>query len=193
MRSAALFVILMGAACATPPVGAEPAASPSPSATPSATSDAAKPTSVPTSAKDRDGEAAGTTYIEDLEDTSTSDPYDKRGTANINGTSHPHSQGAKFCFGDEDRNWEYNLGRQYARFRSTIGLDDKSATEAIVRYEIIGDGKTLYSQDVEFGTSQPVDVSVQNVLRLKLVTTLLTKEGRCGDATAWWGEVRVDP
>jgi hypothetical protein len=132
------------------------------------------------------------TYIEDMEYTSTSDPYDTRETADINGRSHIHSQGAQFCFGDKDRKWEYNLGRRYDRFRATVGLDDNSTTEAVVRYEVVGDGRTLYLQDVRFGESFPIDVSAQNVLRLQLVTTLLSEEGSCGSATAQWGEARAE-
>jgi hypothetical protein len=174
--AAVLAVLSTASACAVGPAAEQPAGADK------------SPVSVPGSSA-----GPGSVYIEDFDDTSTSDPYDSRETASINGADHPHSQGAQFCFGDKDRKWEYDLGRKYARFHAVVGLDDDSATETVVRYEVIGDGRVLYSQDVGFGMSLPVDVSVENVLRLRLVTTLLSKEGSCGAATAQWGEVRADP
>lgn len=176
----ATFAAGAAAACSSAPISDQPSAAAG--ATPSS--------SIP--GRSGPDAASGPTYVEDLKYTSTSDPYDTRETANIDGRSYPHSQGARFCFGDKDRKWEYDLGRRYDRFRATIGLEDDSTTEAVVRYEIIGDGRTLYSQDVQFGMSFPVDVSVQNVLRLQMGTTLLSKEGSCGAATAQWGEVRAE-
>lgn len=184
----ALAILLTASACALGPAARPSAAGKSPVSVPT-TSSGPSPSPAPSSPTT----AAEPIYIEDFDVTSTSDPYDSRDTASINGTDYPHSQGARFCSGDTDRKWEYNLGRRYAQFHAVVGLDDRSASETVVRYEVVGDGRTLYSQDVGFGTSMPVDVSVQDVLRLRLVTTLLSEEGTCGNATAQWGEARIDP
>lgn len=133
-----------------------------------------------------------TTYIEELEAAPDSDPYDNRDVAEINGTSYPHSQAAQFCFGSNRRNWAYVLGRSYKKFRATVGLSDNSTEEALVRYEIFADGRRVYLRDASLGSSFPVDVSVEGVLRLRLVTTLLSEVGGCGAATAEWGEVRAE-
>ena len=131
---------------------------------------------------------AGRTYIEDMKYTQEADPYDTRDTANINGQAYPHSQGAKFCPNSE-RNWEYDLGRAYSEFHAIIGLNDYSPSKAVVRYELIADGEIIFSQDVQFGESFAVDRQVEDVLRLQMVTTLLSQT--CRAATAQWGEVYV--
>lgn len=132
------------------------------------------------------------TYIEDLEYAKDTDPYDGREIASIAGEQYSHSQGARFCYGDDDRVWDYNLGKQYDRFRAIVGLDDKSASEATVRFEIFADGRSVFLEDATLGQSYVVDESVSDVLRLRLVTTLLSKEGRCGAATAQWANVRAE-
>ena len=159
---------------------------------PGSTTDASVRSANPVLPSPAPSDPALTTYIEDLRYASTTEPYDTRESANINGVRYSHSQGAEFCSGDDDRVWDYDLGRDYSRFRATIGLDDSSTALALVRYEIVGDGQPLFSRDIRFGTSEPVDVPVQGVLRLRLVTTLLSEEGACGQAIAQWGEVRLE-
>jgi len=123
--------------------------------------------------------------------TTDTDLYDTRGVANINGVVYTNSQGAQFCFGSTQRNWKYDLGRRYGSFLTTIGLNDNSNAKAVVRYEIFADERLLYSKDVSLGKSYSVDVSVKDVLRMRLVSTLLTTEGVCGEATAEWGDARL--
>jgi NPCBM/NEW2 domain len=117
-----------------------------------------------------------TVYIEELPAAAGGESYDTRGVASINGQSYPHSQGAQFCFGSNQRTWEYDLGRDYDTFRATIGLSDDSTTKAVVRYEIFGDDRLIYSKAADFGHSFTVNASDVNVLRLRLVW-LFTDEG----------------
>lgn len=133
-----------------------------------------------------------TAYLDELPYTPDSDPYDTRDTANINGNAYPRSQGARFCFGSNRRNWEYNLGRKYQTFRATLGLDDNSERAAIVRFEVFADGRSIYKQDAHLGQAFPVNAPVNGALRLQLVSTLLSEEGGCGGATAEWGDARVE-
>lgn len=56
------------------------------------------------------------TYIENLPVAGNSDPYDTQGVAEVNGTPYPHSQGAQFCFGSNERKWTYVLDRRYSSF-----------------------------------------------------------------------------
>lgn len=131
------------------------------------------------------------TYIEDLEVTPDSDPYDNRDVAQINGISYTHSQGAQFCFGSNERKWTYVLGRKYSSFQGMIGLSDDSVSTAKIRFEILADGWLVYSKDLQVGQSAALNVPVRNVLHLELDTTLLTQDGGCGGATGEWADIHV--
>ncbi len=133
------------------------------------------------------------TYLEDLEVTRDSDPYDDRGVAQVNGTSYAHSQGAKFCASQYERKWTYILGRKYDRFIGVAGPSDDSTAAARIRFEVVADGRPAFSEELQVGKSATLDVPVGDVLRVDLVTTLLTKEGRCGSlATGEWADVRAE-
>jgi hypothetical protein len=137
--------------------------------------------------------AMTTTYVEDLPVARDSEPYDFRDPANINGETYTHSQGAGFCGGDGDRRWTYNFGRKYDRLKATIGLDDNSPPNARVRYEVLADGKSRYVKTLRLGESKRLDVPVEGVLRVELIsTTLNTKSSDVCGVTAWWGELRAE-
>jgi hypothetical protein len=132
------------------------------------------------------------TYIEDLPYTADSDPYDNRDVAHINGQSYSHSQAAQFCFGSHERKWSYTLARSYTRFRATVGLSDDSAAGSVVKFEILADGHSVFAKEMQRGQAAAIDLPVQNILTVTLVSTLLSDDGGCGRATAEWGEVRVE-
>ena len=176
--------------------GGEPKLSPSSTSLPTSTVVIATPdaTSVAvTSAPDTPlSKAAGlVTYIEDLQYTPDSNPYDNRDIAQINGQSYEHSQAAQFCFGDDQRKWTYVLGRKYASFQGVVGLSDNSTSAATIRFELIADGQTTFSQDLRVGQSAPLDLPVTGVLHLELLTTLLTHDGGCGAASGEWADIRA--
>jgi hypothetical protein len=131
------------------------------------------------------------TYIEDLQVTPDSEPYDNRDLAQINGISYSHSQGAQFCFGSNERKWTYVLGRKYSSFQGTIGLSDNSVSTAEIRFEILADGRLLYSRDLRVGQSAALNVPVTSVLQMELDTTLLTQDGGCGAATGEWADIHA--
>jgi hypothetical protein len=131
------------------------------------------------------------TYIEDLQATPDSEPYDTQGVAQVNGTPYPHSQGAQFCFGSNERKWTYVLGRRYSSFRGIIGLSDNSVSTAKIQFAILADGRPVYSKNLAIGQSAPLSVPVRNVLQLELDTTLLTYDGGCGAATGEWADIRA--
>jgi hypothetical protein len=131
------------------------------------------------------------TYIEDLEPTPDSAPYDNRDIAQINGNSYTHSQAAQFCFGSNERKWTYVLGRKYTSFRGTIGLSDNSVATAKIRFELLADGRPVYSRDLRVGQSARLNVPVRNVLHLELDTTLLTQDGGCGAASGEWANIHA--
>ncbi len=123
--------------------------------------------------------------------TPDSDPYDNRDVAQINGKSYTHSQAAQFCFGSNERKWTYVLGRKYSSFQGTIGLSDNSVSTANIRFEILADGRPVYSKDLQVGQSAALNVPASNVLHLELDTTLLTQDGGCGAATGEWANIHA--
>jgi hypothetical protein len=164
-----------------PPSSSVPSTTPPADGSPSGGSPPAPPASSP----------ALVTYIEDLQPTPDSDPYDNRDVAQINGSSYTHSQGAQFCFGSNERKWTYVLGRKYSSFQGTIGLSDNSVSTAKIRFEILADGRPVYSKDLQVGQSAALNVPVSNVLHLELDTTLLTQDGGCGAATGEWANIHA--
>ena len=131
------------------------------------------------------------TSIEDLQTTTDTEPYDTQGVAEVNGVSYPDSLGAQFCFGSNERMWTYVLERKYSILQGTIGLSDNSTSAAKIRFEVLADGRLVYSKDLQVGQSAALNVSVSNVLQLGLDTILLTQAGGCGQATGEWASVQV--
>ena len=67
----------------------------------------------------------------------------------------------------------YNLAGQYSTFISDVGVDDDSAGQGAVDFQVIGDGKVLFDSGVLTGTSPVahINVSVAGVQQLTLVAT----------------------
>jgi hypothetical protein len=171
------------------PAAVKPASGPASTGSPSApasTGSATAPASPSPSSS-----PALVTYIEDLQATADSEPYDTQGVAQVNGVSYPHSQGAQFCFGSNERKWTYVLGRKYSSLQGTIGLSDNSVSTAKIRFDLLADGRRVYSKDLQVGQSAALNVPVTNVLQLGLNTTLLTQDGGCGAATGEWANIHV--
>ncbi len=131
------------------------------------------------------------TDVEDLQEAADSEPYDTEGVAQVNGVSYPDSLGAQFCFGSNERKWTYVLGRKYSSLQGTIGLSDNSVSAAEIRFQILADGRLVYSKDLQVGQSAALNVPVTNVLQLELDTILLTQAGGCGAATGEWADIQV--
>jgi NPCBM/NEW2 domain len=131
------------------------------------------------------------TDVEDLQEAADSEPYDTEGVAQVNGVSYPDSLGAQFCFGSNERKWTYVLGRKYSSLQGTIGLSDNSVSTAEIRFQILADGRLVYSKDLQVGQSAALNVPVTNVLQLELDTILLTQAGGCGAATGEWADIQV--
>jgi hypothetical protein len=84
---------------------------------------------------------------------------------------------------------DYNLAGAYATFSSDIGIDDDSAGQGSVDFQIIGDGKVLYDSGTVIGSSpvQHVTVSVAGVQQLSLVVTTTTAGDIDYDHADWAG------
>ncbi len=171
------------------PAAVKPASGPASTGSPAAPASTGSP-AAPASPSSS-GSPALVTYIEDLQPTADSEPYDTQGVAQINGVSYPHSQGAQFCFGSNERKWTYVLGRKYSFLQGTIGLSDNSVSTAKIEFDVLADGRLVYSKDLQVGQSAALNVSVANVLQVGLDTTLLTQAGGCGAATGEWANIHV--
>ncbi len=70
---------------------------------------------------------------------------------------------------------EYALGRRYAQLSGAVGIEDSGQadrTRVTTAFQILGDGKVLWSSDAirEPGKTQPFSVDVSKVNNLKIIT-----------------------
>lgn len=74
---------------------------------------------------------------------------------------------------------QYDLGRHYRQFVSTAGLSDDSPSDAVVRMEVLADGRAVWTADLALGKTASIKLDVTGVLRLQLRVT--TIRGGCGN------------
>jgi hypothetical protein len=89
------------------------------------------------------------------------------GTQEINGEA--YTRNLTFnnsCSTTLDKAADYNLGRHYERFQATIGPGDKSTQS--YRFEVWLDDSKAYSGTLRHGQSKNLDLSVRNVLKLRV-------------------------
>jgi hypothetical protein len=156
-------------AAARPPGSVSPAAAPAPAVTTS---------------------AAAATYVDALPTAADSQPYNSQGVAQVNGVSYPHALGAGFC-PDGDLTWIYVLGRKYTTLQGVIGLTDESPSTAVVRFEVLTDGQTVYSKDLQVGQSATLNIPIGNALQLELHSIAMNGDAKCNGAQAEWANVRA--
>lgn len=132
------------------------------------------------------------TYLSDLE------PVEGSGyasAASVSGQAYPHSViTTPSDYSDAlPVDVGYDLGRHYRRVKATVGLTDDAPSNAQVRVEILGDGRSLFSQTVGLGTAAPIDIDVTGVLRLTLSVALLNADDIecCSDTPVAWGDIRA--
>lgn len=62
---------------------------------------------------------------------------------------------------------DINLGRAYTKLTARLGLEDHSAANLSVRFEVFADGRTLYDHSFVLGQSDDMTLNVTGVLRLR--------------------------
>jgi len=82
---------------------------------------------------------------------------------------------------------EYNLGRDWEFFETTVGLLDDSSFEQGGRFRIVLDGSVIWEKDLEFGQAETVSINVSDGLRLRLEAVSL-HEGAVG---LGWGDAQL--
>ncbi|WP_063062790.1 NPCBM/NEW2 domain-containing protein [Nocardia sienata] len=91
------------------------------------------------------------------------------GTISVNGVPYPHSIYQQFSGCDTEVDHTYNLNREWSRFSSTIGIADGGNSQSVLQFEVIADGKSIYSSgNVPVGQSPTVDVPVAGVQNLTI-------------------------
>jgi hypothetical protein len=142
--------------------------------------------------------AAGTVTKYLSWDSNTSDPQElpyfagfasDQGPQEINGSQYPRNVTFAFeCSTTLDKYADYNLGRHYERFQAVIGPGDTSSQS--YRFEIWRDGQPAYSGTLRHGQSKKIDMSVKNVLTLRLsACAVVPEEG--GNRGGVYGDPRV--
>lgn len=119
---------------------------------------------------------------------------------NTNGVHYGRAIGMRaWCTNQEGGDYwvDYDLGRSWNRFTATVGISDDSRSEAGATYTLLADNQVLASGALTLGTSTPIDVSVVNVLRLRLqINEPFAVSDRCyynSTAQVVWGNPLLDP
>lgn len=111
----------------------------------------------------------------------------RTGEWGISGRSYPNSI-SKYKTRNDTCVFEYNLSRDWERFKADFGLADDSDSDAQFRFEIAADNRPLESGVVGLGEPVAIDEDVSGVLRLTLRISLL---GPGVKGTAVWGTARL--
>jgi hypothetical protein len=105
------------------------------------------------------------------------------GTPEVNGRYYPNSVVQYLDPGPDTVS--YNLGRQWRALDMTLGLSDKSTENQTVQFQLVADGRTIYTANFTLGQSRHVTLNVTGALRLDLTATLLGDAG--GEYADWCG------
>jgi NPCBM/NEW2 domain len=114
----------------------------------------------------------------------------EHGTQEINGEA--YTRNLTFnnpCSTTLDKAADYNLGRHYERFQATIGPGDKSTQS--YRFEVWLDDRKAYSGTLRHGQSKNLDLSVQNVLKLRVGACSLQDDPSAYQSGGVYGDPQV--
>lgn len=130
-------------------------------------------------------------YLSDLRPVSGSP---RTGSRNVNGVAYANSVAREFGGCTQTVNYGYDIGRNWSRFQTTVGISDNSRSDSVVQYEFYGDGRKLGTTITSrLGTATPVNLDVSGVLRLELRATFVEGDkGLCSKPGNWvWGNARI--
>lgn len=88
------------------------------------------------------------------------------GPLKMNGTVYDDSVYARNCTGDTVVMFDVNRG--YSKLTTTVGVDDNSPADDQVDVTFIADGNTVSTTSARLGEPSPVEISLDNVLRLQV-------------------------
>lgn len=116
------------------------------------------------------------------------------GSADVNGTTYPHSMAGRLSGCIKDSSQVVNLSRKWSQFTAMVGPRDGYDTRSVVQFEVYADDNRIYSSgNVAVGQSVAVTLPVTGVLNLKLrYLFVLGDMGLCSNAGyAVWGDAAV--
>ncbi|MGH3621943.1 MAG: NPCBM/NEW2 domain-containing protein [Sciscionella sp.] len=121
--------------------------------------------SMPAPSADRPSTTPAATYLADMA------PVDgglgwQDGSRTVNAHVYKRSVVGSTCSAGDDPEETFNLGRQFTRFRATIGMADDAPTDSETRFTVIVDGKPLFARTVTLGEDAPIDIRLNKGLRL---------------------------
>jgi hypothetical protein len=110
-----------------------------------------------------------------------------------NGAHYPHPvQIGTTCSSSGEAWIEYDLGRRYRRLEATVSMRDDTAMTTNATYEVIVDGRMLFSSAVRLGVASRFDLDVTNGLRLRLLVRNTGAGQRgCTSGMAVFGNLRA--
>lgn len=112
-----------------------------------------------------------TTYLQDLTRID-GNFYDK--SLNIDGTTYSRSLSGNYWASQAST--QYDLGKKYKRFLTTIGVsDDSQDTSVVFRYQVYVDDVIKYDQTTKFGQPKQINLDVSGGVRLRIVVTRETR------------------
>lgn len=114
------------------------------------------------------------------------------GAIPVNGVSYPHAIYQQFSGCATEVSHTYDLNGEWSRFASSIGVADGGNTAAVLRFEVIADGASIFSSgNIRVGEPPKIDVPVAGVQDLTIGFTLVS--GSSGTCTALGNGVWGDP
>jgi Protein kinase domain/NPCBM/NEW2 domain/PASTA domain len=99
-------------------------------------------------------------------------------TVTVNGTTYIHPVSTLTECGDTV-SIQYDLGRSYRGFETTVGLTDGSKSAGVIQFDVFVDGRAVATQTATLGAPVPIEVDVTGGLRLNIAATRI--ESNCSD------------
>jgi hypothetical protein len=112
------------------------------------------------------------------------------GLGRVSGQTYTRSIVFNSGYGGQPAYVEYDLGRKYSTFQTTMGLSDDAKSDTRILLQVYGDNVELARQEVGLGQPVPVDIPIKDVLRLRLQVT--TTSGS-NEQLVVFGDARLNP
>jgi hypothetical protein len=109
------------------------------------------------------------------------------GEASIGGERFTSALGCSTSTGDTDV-MSYAIGRDFERFRATVGVEDLSSTDVPVQIRVKADARVVFDRRIAFGEAVSVDVDVSGALRLTIEVTAIGSDEDDGSAESAVGD-----
>ncbi|MBO0654052.1 NPCBM/NEW2 domain-containing protein [Streptomyces triculaminicus] len=115
------------------------------------------------------------------------------GSVDLRGRTYPQSVSLRV---DRDtlpaNDVEYSLGGSWKRFVATIGVSDDSPTGGSLTFELNGDNRILYMQQLSKGDPRELRFAVAGMQTLKLKVKFTRGEYYDNYSHGVWGDARLE-